>query len=799
MEARVTVGVSLVVAVAIGAVLITTSQVVTTRSLGRAASQLELARRSFERLLDDRAESAAALTKLVTELPVFRAHLTDQRLAADEPTVAAMADGYRQQLGAAFCIVTNARGRWLGQAGWPAAQGRDRLSTAIDRALRGEEQRDAVSVGERLYLIVSEPARFADEVLGTMTVGFALDDSVARELAQVTRYQVTLLSETRVSGSSLAPSDREVLAADMLGEPSSSRVQLRTVGTRRYVEGMFPLFASDARQTADRLVLLDDWSPTQLFIDDLERQIVQAGLVTFVTALVIGLILSRHISRPFREFAAAAGDIAQGNWDRRVPLAGGAEAVTMAVAFNSMTASLRSAHDRLVHDALHDQLTRLPNRALFMERLRRAMAVRQRHPELLFAILFIDLDRFKTVNDSLGHPAGDQLLLDIAQRLTKALRGEDAVTRAAPLEGSGDHTLARLGGDEFIVLVEDLHDPSDAVRIAERVQLCLDRPVSVEGHDVFTTASIGIAVCTEAHRSGDDVVRDADIAMYRAKAAGGDRCAVFDATMHQRAVERLQLETELRRALERGEFRLHYQPIVSLHDRRLVGFEALIRWQHPERGLLPPGEFLDVAQDAGMLTRMDAWVLAEACREARRWQDSNSFSAPITVSVNLSAFGFARPDLVDQVAKALRAADLDGHALRIEMTESVAMADPARTGEVLRQLKALGVRVSLDDFGTGYSSLSYLQRLPVDALKVDRSFVTGLHESDESRQIVGTILELARTLKLDVVAEGTETIHEVEYLAEASCGYAQGFYFARPMPAEEIEKLLPPRSLPDVA
>ena len=469
----------------------------------------------------------------------------------------------------------------------------------------------------------------------------------------------------------------------------------------------------------------------------------------------------------------------------------------MAVAFNTMTESLRTAHDRLMHDALHDQLTRLPNRALFMERLRRAMSIRQRHPHSLFAILFIDLDRFKTVNDSLGHPAGDQLLLEIARRLTQELRGEDAVARVGRDPAGGDRTLARLGGDEFIVLVEDLRDPSDAVRIAERVQQCLDRPVRVEGQDVFTTASIGIAVSAEAHRSGDDVVRDADIAMYRAKAAGGDRCAVFDATMHARAVERLQLETELRRALERDEFRLYYQPIVSLQDRRLVGFEALIRWQHPDRGLLGPGEFLDVAQDAGLLARIDAWVLAAACREARRWQDPGR--DPITVSVNLSASGFARPDLVAQVAAALGAAMLEGRVLRIEMTESVAMADAARTGDVLRELKALGVGVSLDDFGTGYSSLSYLQRLPVDALKVDRSFVTGLHERDESRQIIGTILQLAHTLKLDVVAEGTETVSEVEYLAEAQCGYAQGFFFSRPIPAARIPALLPPRAMPDVA
>ena len=322
MEARVAVGVSLVVGAALGAVLVTTSRVVTTRSLGRAASQLELAHRSFERLLDSRADSAAALTRLVTELPVFRAHLTDARLAADEPTVAAMADGYRQQLGATFCIVTNGRGRWLGAAGWPHTEDASALDDAVHGALEGGERRAVVRVREDLHLVVSEPARFADEVLGTMTVGFALDDSVARELAQVTRYQVTLFSGARVSGSSLPARQRLALAGDVIRNPSIDRVRLREIGPRRYIEGTFPLLSTQPAGSRDRLVLLDDWSPTQSFVDELEHEIVRAGLVTFVLALVGGVVLSRRISRPLREFAAAAGEIAEGNWNRRVAARG---------------------------------------------------------------------------------------------------------------------------------------------------------------------------------------------------------------------------------------------------------------------------------------------------------------------------------------------------------------------------------------------------------------------------------------------------------------------------------------------
>jgi predicted signal transduction protein with EAL and GGDEF domain len=704
-----------------------------------------------------------------------------------------MVERYRLQLGADFSIVTNARGLWVGSAGWPAREPAEKLQQGIALALAGHPDRAVVAIGDRLYLVVAEPARFADEVLGTMTVGFALDDGVARQLAAVTRYQVTLLAATRISGTSLPAAQKGELLGD-LGQPwdATPEAHLRSLGSDRYIEGIFPLVATQPVNSPNRLLLLGDWAPTQQFIDELHRQILRAGLTAFGLALVAGIVLSRRISRPLKEIAAATTDIAAGNWNRQVPRRGSAEAIGMADAFNRMSASLRGAHDRLLHDALHDKLTSLPNRALFMERLQRAVALRERHPESLFAVLFIDLDRFKTVNDSLGHPAGDELLLEIARRLTETLRRVDTVARPGVGSASedADLTLARLGGDEFTVLVEGLRDSSDAVRIADRIQDSLGRPVMLAGQEVFTTASIGIAVGTSLHRSGNDVVRDADIAMYRAKAAGGDRCAVFDATMHDRAVKRLQLETDLRRALERDEFCLRYQPIVSLPDRRLAGFEALLRWQHPERGLLAPGAFFDVAHDAGLMTRIDFWVLREACEEAARWQARSADGPSISVSVNISAPTFAQADVVGQVERTLRETGLHASALKLEMTERVAMADAERASGLLRNLRTLGVRVSLDDFGTGYSSLSYLQRFPVDTLKVDRSFVTGLRDSDECRQIIGTILSLAKTLKLDVVAEGAETADQVAYLDTLACGFAQGFFFSEPLAGSELDDLI---------
>jgi predicted signal transduction protein with EAL and GGDEF domain len=807
LEARVAAGVTILVALSLGALLAATTGAVTSRSLARASEDLDVARAAFYRSLDRRTQSAAALTRLVTELPIFRAHINDAQLSADAATITEMADGYRQQLNAQFTIVTDARGRWMGSPGWPGGAARARaLDAAIQSAVSGTSRRDVVPVHDRLFLVVSEPARFGEEVLGTMTVGFALDDAVAQELAEATRCDVNLVSGTRLAASSLRGQKRaalaEVLASTGVGAaPVDPSTGLRTIGGDRYVEGMFPLLndrrfdsarssgvAQGNPEQLNHLILLQDWRPTQQFRDALRRQFFGAGAMVFGFALAGALLFSRRMSRPLREIAAAAQDIAAGNWARQVPVSGSAEATDVAVAFNGMTTSLRRAQERLLHDAFHDHLTQLPNRALFMDRLQRAITRRTRHPEYMFAVLFVDLDRFKTVNDSLGHPAGDRLLLEIAQRLTGALRRDDTVSRPAVVarQDHADDTLARVGGDEFTILLEDIRNPSDAVRIAERIQQAVGAPILLDSQEVFVTASVGIAVSGAIGCAGEDLLRDADIAMYRAKAAGGDRCAVFDATMHENAVQRLQLETDLRRAVERQEFRLQYQPIVSLDNRRIVGFEALIRWQHPEQGLLSPASFLKVAEETGLIARIDQWVLREACAQARRWHDESPDGPAISVSVNLSAQAFGQHDLVRQVSDVLRDTGLAPSGLRLEITESVAMADAERARTVLVALKALGVRISLDDFGTGYSSLSYLQGFPVDTLKIDRSFVIGTDRNDECREIIRTIVNLARTLRLDVIAEGAETAAQVEFLEGLDCRFLQGYFFSRPMALDQL-------------
>jgi predicted signal transduction protein with EAL and GGDEF domain len=786
---------SLLVAGALGAVLTFTIGLVSRESRERAVGELEAARTAFYSLLESRAAAAHTLTMLVTELPIFRAHLVDTRLAGDRATVESMADGYRQQLNAAFALVTDREGRWLASPGWSAGESEPAaLAEAVATARHGARARVFFDRGDALYLVVAAPARFADEVLGTFVVGYELTDALAQELARLAQCEVLLLAGSRIAATSL----RERGHTDTLAlatRASSSAVgvlpELARIGAYRYVGGTFLLAPDDDTPAPGRLVLLADWQPTQVFVDQLRDRFLLGGLVVFGLALAGGLVFSRRVSEPLREIAAAATDIASGNLSMELTARGSAEAVTVAKAFNEMSASLRAAQHRLMHDAIHDPLTRLPNRVLFMERLNRALSRRVRHPDYFFAVLFVDLDRFKHVNDSLGHAAGDQLLIAFSERLAATVRRDDVVSRlSVQREPSREaNTLARFGGDEFVVLLDDIREPVDAVRVAERIQAMAAEPLQLETQEVFATPSIGVAVSSSEHGTADELLRDADLAMYRAKASGGGRYAVFDAAMHHAAVERLRLETELRRAVERREFRVWYQPIVSLTSRRVAGFEALVRWQHPDRGLLAPATFLPVAEEIGLITQIDEWMLAEACRQTREWHQASPPGAGPTLSVNLSAKSLALHELVERVADVLTTTGLPASALRLEVTESVAVSDAARVRTILQDLRTLGVRVSLDDFGTGYCSLSYLQQFPVDTLKIDRSFVARIQAGQEAGdgEIVRLIVSLARTLGIEVVAEGTETEAQVDYLTVLGCGFAQGFYFSRPMEASQID------------
>ncbi|HEV3206369.1 MAG TPA: EAL domain-containing protein [Terriglobales bacterium] len=450
----------------------------------------------------------------------------------------------------------------------------------------------------------------------------------------------------------------------------------------------------------------------------------------------------------------------------------------------------KRAEEKLAHNSFHDGLTNLPNRALFIERLQRAFVLGKRHADYKFAVLFIDIDEFKVFNDSLGHSVGDELLVQIGQRLTASLRELDTISRVTDTgKSTSDDTLARLGGDEYTVLLEEIRNASDAIRVAERLQSRLAPVFTVNGHEVVVTASIGIALSTAQCEHGEDLLRDANIAMYRAKRLGKARCEVFDAAMHANAVRRLELETELRKGLELREFRTHYQPIISLQNGRITGFEALTRWQRRER-LLMPGEFITVADETGLIIPMNRVLLQEACEQLRSWHTQFPSQPPLTMSVNITSKEFAHPDLAKGIAQTLQATGLDPSVLQLEITETIAMGDPEKAASVLAELKTLGVRLSVDDFGTGYSSLSRLQQFPVDSLKIDRAFISQMDRDVEIHKIVQVIIMLAQTLGLATVAEGTETEAQVNQLKELACGFAQGYYFSKPADPVVITELL---------
>ncbi len=787
LEARVALALGLLVTLALVAVFVVTTRVVSSQSRERAGLELDVARSSFHALVQERASAAARAAALVTELPVFRAHLTDAQLAADRATVAAMADQYRAQLAAEFAVVARQDGAWAAHPGWqgaPATPGSP-MQALVGRALAGQQATGIIASDGGLYLVVAVPARFADEILGTLTLGYRLTDALAHELAQLAKCEVVLLSANRVAATSL-PGGRVELAPLVpaaLSAPQAVLPGLQRVGGRQFVAGVFDVAGPALGGGAGRLLLLSDWRPTQTFVDELRGRFAAAGLTVLALSIAFGVFFSRRVSRPLRDIASAAAEIAAGNLALTLPERGPTESVAVARAFNDMSQSLRRAQDRLIHDATHDGLTRLPNRALFMERLTRALIRRVRHPQYAFAVLFIDLDRFKHVNDGLGHGAGDELLLRFADRLAGLVRRDDVVSRVTSATDDDASTLARFGGDEFVVLLDDIRGPVDAVRVAQRIQRLSTQAFTVHGQEVFTTPSIGVAVADASHREAGDLIRDADLAMYRAKHAGGNGYAVFDAAMHAHAIARLRLETELRNAIERQEFRVYYQPIVALADRRVAGFEALVRWAHPERGVLPPIEFLGAAEETGLLTQIDAFVLREACRQVRAWQQDSADGAALTVSVNLSGRSFAQASLVSHIAEVLADTGLPPAALRLEVTESVAVTDADRAREVLAALRALGVKVSIDDFGTGYSSLSYLESLPVDVLKIDRSFVSAIGSGGRG-EIVQLIVGLAGALGLEVVAEGTETDAQIAVLSGLGCTYGQGYLFGRPVPPE---------------
>ncbi|AFZ34712.1 response regulator receiver modulated diguanylate cyclase/phosphodiesterase [Stanieria cyanosphaera PCC 7437] len=443
---------------------------------------------------------------------------------------------------------------------------------------------------------------------------------------------------------------------------------------------------------------------------------------------------------------------------------------------NQEIAQHKQTQQLLLAQALHDALTGLPNRTLFMEHLQKALQRSYRNQDYLFAVLFIDLDRFKIINDSWGHAVGDQLLIAIADILKKCSRDVD--------------TVARLSGDEFTILLEDLQDFQDAIAIAERLLAQLTSPIHLQERKVFSGASIGIVLGSTHYQNGIELLRDADIAMYRAKALGKGRYAIFDQEMYAQTIHLSQLETDLRLAIERQEFLLNYQPIVSLKTRQVIGFEVLLRWQHPLTGLISPGDFIAIAEDTGLIEPIGEWVLREACQQLRTWQTKFPHASSLHLSINLSIRQIQQFDFIEKLARILAETSLNGENLRLELTETMLMDQGDKTIELLTQIKEQKIQLSIDDFGTGYSSLSYLHRFPIDTLKIDRSFVSLINAEGENCEIVKTIITLAHSLGMKAIAEGVETPHQVTHLSKLGCEAAQGYFFSKPLNLQLAESII---------
>jgi diguanylate cyclase (GGDEF)-like protein len=514
-----------------------------------------------------------------------------------------------------------------------------------------------------------------------------------------------------------------------------------------------------------------------------EHRTLAALLVMLIASLLAAVLLGRRmreaIAAPLKALRDAASRVGNDDFSRRVEVGGDDELHEVAEAFNGMMERLVQGRDELVHQAFHDALTGLPNRALFRDRTQQALARahnRRKPTAGRVAVLFADLDDFKSINDSLGHGAGDQLLREVASRLATTLRLED--------------TIARLGGDEFAILLEDLPDAKAAEATAGRLLAALTLPIrlTATGKDVVARASIGVALSHDPEDTAEDLLRDADAAMYAAKNGGRNRHRVFETDMHSRALERFALEGELRRALDQGELTLDYQPVLELATHRVVAVEALVRWRHPERGIIPPGDFIPTAEETGLIVPLGRWVLQQACRCAKTLQGRPGASPGLVMSVNLSPRQFHDPRLVEDVADAIESAGIDATTLVLEITESMLTADLDSTAATLARLKALGVRLAIDDFGTGYSTLSYLRRFPIDILKLDRELIEA--GSGPDAKLMKAIVGLGRSLDLATVAEGIERPEQEIELRELGCDLGQGFLFARPMCEAELTRQL---------
>ena len=718
--------------------------------------------RGVAQRLDARRSAEEAIARLAAE----QVGVAEAFEAGDRDTLARVLGPLRTNLPLARLDVFDLNGRPLVQLG-----ATDVTTLPFDDVVRADRVHSAVTLtddGLRVYAVA--PVTGPRGVVGAVGVGASLGAQALREIQLKESGDLVVFRDGRLVASTL---DDWSLVLQLGSRP-------RTSESLAEVNRILPRWERHAAawEVDDGMVMA--LVPTGDLARAADRRgpafgAVIAGLV--VATLLAGAFLLREIATPLAAMAAATVEIRRGTYARRLRPCAVRELNELGDSINALAEQLEVQLAELTHQAFYDSLTGLPNRALLRDRLEHALARARRSGDAV-AVMFLDLDNFKVVNDSLGHGVGDALLVAAAERLRACLRPAD--------------TLARLGGDEFIVVVEDV-DASQVGPIAERIGARLREPFLVDGRELFVSSSIGIAFSAVGHDAPDDLIRDADLAMYWAKANGKGRYELFDAGMGVRATERLSIETDLRRGMERGEFEVHYQPIVDLATGEIVEVEALCRWHHPERGAFPPAAFIPVAEETGMILPLGAWLLDEACRQVRAWQLQHPTRPLRRLSVNLSARQFQHPGIADEIAATLARTGIPAACLSLEITETVMMRDEESTLRTLTGLKELGVTLAVDDFGTGYSSLAYPKRLPIDVLKIDRAFVERLTTDARNAAIVRAIVTLAKALNLSVTGEGIETVEQAIGLEALGCDLGQGYYFCRPGPASTIGRVLAER------
>jgi diguanylate cyclase (GGDEF)-like protein len=547
-------------------------------------------------------------------------------------------------------------------------------------------------------------------------------------------------------------------------------------------------------------ILLLEGSKKELFAPAraLRTSLINISLVLTAIIFLVGLWIAIYVSKPIKKLEMAIDKIGMGELDTTIDIKSGDELGQLARSFNRMTKDLKNitasrdelnkemlqrsmAEEKLQHMAYYDQLTGLPNRANFLAYAKRMLKRSKFRTDYLFAVLFLDLDRFKLINDSLGHAIGDQLLAEVARRLDECVRATDRIARVA-----GSDSVARFGGDEFAIFLNDVKDISIATRVAERTKIALQKPFYIDGHELYTSASIGIALSASGYNNAEDILRDADSAMYRAKSSGRGCFKIYDDAMHKTVTERLQLESELRIAVEREEFMVYYQPIVSVKDGRIAAAEALLRWNHPQHGIISPMEFIPIAEETGLISDIGEWILREACRQNKEWLDSGY--QPLLMKVNISSRQIKEDNFSKLVMRVVEETGMPSQFLDLEITESIAMEK--RSIKILNQLTDVGIKTSIDDFGTGYSSLGALRKFPINTIKIDRAFIKDIKYDVNAEAIVNAIIAMARSLKMEIIAEGVETAEQLALLKSEKCELMQGYLFSPPVSDIEFTKLL---------